>query len=60
MATKKTEAQARYDKEHIERYYLKLHKVNDADIIEAIDSKNKQGSIKKLIREGIKKRIDQD
>ena len=55
MATKKTEAQARYDKENIERYYLKLHKKNDADIIEAIDSKNKQGSIKDLIRKAIKK-----
>lgn len=58
MATKKTEIQARYDKEHIERYYLKLHKINDADIIAAIDSKNKQGSIKELIREAINKRDD--
>lgn len=55
MATKITERQARYDKEHILRYYLKLHKVHDRDIIEAIDPQNKQGSIKKLIRKAIKK-----
>ena len=55
MATKATERQLKYDSTHIEKYYLKLHKVNDADIIEAIDENNKQGSIKKLIRQGIKK-----
>lgn len=47
--------QAKYDKEHIERYYLKLHKEKDKDIIQAIDPNNKQGSIKKLIRKGITK-----
>ena len=39
----------------MERYYLKLHKVNDKDIIDKIDPNNKQGSIKKLIRKGIEK-----
>ena len=47
--------QAKYDKEHRERYYLKLHKENDKDIIGAIDINNKQGSIKRLIRKGIEK-----
>ena len=55
MTKKSTVNQNKYDKEHMERYYLKLHKVNDKDIIEAIDPKNKQGSIKKLIRIGIEK-----
>lgn len=54
MAKKSTINQSKYDKEHMERYYLKLHKVNDSDIIEKIDPKNKQGSIKELIRKGIK------
>lgn len=54
MANKKTINQLKYDKEHIERYYLKLHKENDKDIIDAIDSNNKQGSIKALLRKAIK------
>ena len=51
---KTSEYQAKYDKEHIERYYLKLHKENDKDIINAIDPNNKQKSIKELIRKGLK------
>lgn len=54
MANKRTINQAKYDKEHMERYYLKLHKIKDKDIIENIDPNNKQGSIKELIRKGIK------
>ena len=54
MAKKSTIHQTKYDKEHIERYYLKLHKTNDKDIIEAIDPNNKQGSIKELLRKAIK------
>ena len=53
MAKRNTINQAKYDKENIERYYLKLHKKNDKDIIDAIDPKNKQGSIKELLRRGI-------
>ncbi len=53
MAKKISEYQAKYDKEHIERYYLKLHKEKDKDIIEAIDPNNKQGSIKELLRKGL-------
>lgn len=55
MAKKQTEYQAKYDKDNIVRYYLKLHKENDKDIIAAIDPNNKQGSIKELIRIAIKK-----
>lgn len=55
MSKNSTKYQMKYDKENIERYYLKLHKKNDADIINAIDPNNKQGSIKELIRKGIKK-----
>jgi hypothetical protein len=54
MAKKTSMYQAKYDKEHIVRYFLKLHKENDKDIIEAIDENNKQGSIKELIRKAIK------
>lgn len=54
MATKQSINQAKYDKENIEKYYLKFHKINDKDIIAAIDSKNKQGSIKELLRQAIK------
>lgn len=55
MAKKTTINQEKYDRVHIERYTLKLHKTNDKDIIDAIDQKNKQGSIKKLIRRGLEK-----
>lgn len=58
MAKKSTINQNKYDKLHMEKYFLKLHKVNDRDIIEMIDPKNKQGSIKKLIRAGIQKKQD--
>lgn len=53
MAKKNSINQSKYDKEHIERYYLKLHKEFDKDIINAIDKSNKQGSIKKLLRKAI-------
>lgn len=58
MAKKSTINQSKYDKENMERYYLKLHKEKDKDIIEMIDVNNKQGSIKKLIRAGIQKKQD--
>lgn len=54
MAKKSSLYQAKYDSEHIERYFLKLHKENDKDIIKAIDPNNKQGSIKALLRKAIK------
>ncbi len=53
MAKKSSLTQMKYDKENMEKITIKLHKVKDADIINAIDKENKQGSIKKLIRNGI-------
>ena len=44
-----------YNKKNIQIVTLKFHKVNDADIIEAVGTENKQGTIKKLIRKGMKK-----
>jgi hypothetical protein len=54
MAKNTSINQSKYDKEHIVRYYLKLHKINDKDIIDAIDPNNKQGSIKELLRKAIR------
>lgn len=56
MPKKATINQLKYDKEHMVRYYLKLNKKNDKDIIDNIDPNNKQGSIKELIRLGIEKK----
>lgn len=55
-----TEAQkravARYDKENTQQILLKLNKVTDADILDRLHSvRNKQGYIKKLIRQDINK-----
>lgn len=54
MANKSSIIQAKYDKKNIMQISLKLHKTKDKDIIDAIDNNNKQGSIKKLIRRGLK------
>lgn len=54
MAKKSSIHQAKYDSEHIIKITLKLHKENDKDILDQIDMNNKQGSIKKLIRNNIK------
>ena len=49
-------AQAKYDKANTKGVYLKLNKINDADIIEKLSQvENVQGYIKKLIREDMKK-----
>lgn len=47
--------QARYDKENTVQIKLKLVKSTDADILAYLEGKNKQGEIKQLIREAIKK-----
>lgn len=48
--------QQEWDKLHTRKINLKLHIVNDADIIQVLDeSGNMQGYIKKLIREDITK-----
>ena len=43
-----------YDKENRVKITIYLSKKNDKDIIEAIDPNNKAGSIKGLIRNGLK------
>lgn len=49
-------AQVKYDKAHTTGVYLKLNKENDADIIEKLESvENRQGYLKKLIKEDLKK-----
>lgn len=47
--------QKKYDDEHCIRISLKLNLETDKDIITKIDMKNKQSSIKNLIRRGIEK-----
>ena len=47
-----------YDKANRIKITLMLSRINDGDIIELIDPDNKAGSIKKLIRAGIKKEQD--
>lgn len=49
----KYKAQEKYDKINIEKITIKLNKNTDKDILEAIDMKNKQGSIKRLIRKAL-------
>lgn len=44
-----------YDRNNRIKITIQLNNINDKDIIEAIDMNNKQGSIKELIRKGIKK-----
>lgn len=49
-------ANDKYKKANTKQYNLILHKVNDEDIIAWLESKdNKQGYLKELIREDIKK-----
>lgn len=50
----RTQAQAKYDKQHTTGFYMKLNLRTDVDIIRWLESQHsKQGSIKKLIREEI-------
>jgi hypothetical protein len=49
-------AQAKYDKEYTKGLYLKFNTKNDADILQYLDAQNnKQGLVKSLIREHMKK-----
>ena len=49
-------AGAKYDKTHTTQFILKLNNKTDADIIEQLkEVENRQGYIKKLIREDIEK-----
>lgn len=47
------EIKKRYDEKNCIRISLKLNKRTDSDIIEKIDMKQKQKSIKELIRKGM-------
>lgn len=54
MAKNATIIKNRYNKTHMKQYLLKYHLVNDADIIEKLDSvPSKQGYVRNLIREDI-------
>lgn len=56
MESKRMTPQARYDAANTVRFAMKLNKKTDADIISALkDCSNKQGYIKQLIREDLKK-----
>lgn len=55
MATKASERQARFDEKSCTRFNIKLHNVNDKDIIDRISkAESKQGFIKEAIRAYIK------
>lgn len=54
---KEYESIEKWQKENLRRVVIKLHKVNDSDIIDRINEEESvQGYIKNLIREDIKKR----
>ena len=53
----KYKAQERYDQENTVQIRLKLNKGTDSDILDKLNAvDNKQGYIKQLIREDIKKK----
>lgn len=58
MSTKaQIKASAKYDKANTKGIYLKLNKINDADILEYLEQvENIQGTIKRLIREDAKRK----
>ena len=60
MTERKLTPQERYDRAHIRRITLKLNITHDADILSWLDSQaNKQGAIKKLVREQIEREKNQ-
>lgn len=57
MTPAEKKAKAKYDRKNTIQVKLKLNKNTDKDIIEALEnSSNKQGYIKRLIREDLQKR----
>lgn len=58
MASKaQIKASAKYDKANTKGIYIKLNKINDADILEYLEQvDNIQGTIKRLIREDAKRK----
>ena len=56
MATKQSKASMKYDSKNTKDVRIKLNLKTDADILEWLEAKgNKQGYIKELIRNDIKK-----
>lgn len=54
---RRSEIQAKYDKVNTKGLYLKLHLVNDKDILDHLDKQpSKQGYIKEVIRKDMKKK----
>lgn len=53
MASEKFSAQEKYDKANTQYIGLKLNKKTDADILSAIEGKQKQTELKRLIRLGL-------
>lgn len=57
MTSNHVKAVNRYAERAGKQYHLWLHKTNDADVIARLDSQpNKQGYIKRLIRNDIRER----
>ena len=53
MPTDKFKAQEKYDKANTKFIGLKLNVKTDADILNAIEGKQKQTELKRLIRKGL-------
>jgi hypothetical protein len=61
MGNNRTKNVAKYHKRAGKQYHLWLHSDNDADIIKHLDSvPNKQGFIKALIRDDIKRGYNEE
>ena len=61
MPNKETIRKTAYDKENTRRYFLKLNKNTDTDIIEALDTHGGyQTYIKRLIRQDIQRHAHDD
>ena len=59
MAVTETQyrAQRKYDNTHTKQFQMKLHLVNDVDILEWLDKQDsKQGSVKKRIRKRLRRK----
>lgn len=53
MASEKFKPQEKYDKNNTQFIGLKLNKKTDCDILQALEGKQKQTEIKRLIRKGL-------
>ena len=54
LVAARTKAQAKYDKGHTARFYMKLNTGTDQDILAWLEQQDsKQGAIKRLIRDEI-------